>query len=360
MTERPTVLLCTTNGVGLGHLTRTMAIADELDDAIDVVLFTLSGAVAIPLRAGFHVEHLLSPGHPAFTADQWHDLLESRLGHLVEHHRPAVLLFDGVHPYRGLLGAMRRMRRVRTIWQRRGMWKPGVGADAMRATQRFDDVVEPGDYAAAADRGLTAGDRAAARVVHPIVYRYAERLGRDVACERVGVDPADVNVLVQLGAGRINDAASLVGAAMRSLRRHDVTVTVARSELSRHNNNASDHEAGVRIVRHFPVSDLFPAFDAAVLAAGYNSFHEALGLGLPAVFAPNTAAATDDQAARAGWADEHGAGVRWDTSSAGDVDRAIHAIVDDTVRSSIRDRLATLPPPTGASEVARLIESRIT
>src|SRR5690606_5154986 len=55
----------------------------------------------------------------------------------------------------------------------------------------------------------------------------------------------------------------------------------------------------------------FAAFDYAVVAAGYNSFHETLRFGVPALFVPNDATSLDDQVARA----EHAAGRGWALSA---------------------------------------------
>ena len=57
---RPIALLCTSNGVGLGHLTRQMAVARFLQETHDVVIFTLSPAASLAVGAGFHTEYLRS------------------------------------------------------------------------------------------------------------------------------------------------------------------------------------------------------------------------------------------------------------------------------------------------------------
>src|SRR5699024_7382244 len=59
-------------------------------------------------------------------------------------------------------------------------------------------------------------------------------------------------------------------------------------------------------VRAFPLSRHLAAFDVAVSAAGYNSFHELLRFGVPTLFVPNAATALDDQAGRAAYAGRRG------------------------------------------------------
>ncbi len=81
--EVPRALLCTSNGVGLGHVTRMMAIGRALEPSMQSVLFTLSAALPIPTRAGFTTEHLASAHQ--FDADgySWNDLLSERVDQLI-------------------------------------------------------------------------------------------------------------------------------------------------------------------------------------------------------------------------------------------------------------------------------------
>jgi len=349
--NRPVVLLCTSNGVGLGHLARMMAVARALEPQVRPVIFTLSAAVAVPVAQGFEVEHLPSAGHAGLAGGPWQRLLEDRIDHLVRTLRPRVVMFDGVHPYPGLVSALAgHRRRLVRVWQRRAMWRPGVGAESMAAERYFDAVIEPGDYAQVADRGLTVARRSApsVHVVAPIIYD-AGRLERAEACRELGLDPQGQHVLVQLGAGAINDVSSLTGAVVAALGAHAMVPVIARSELS-----APDPEAdgALRVIRRFPLTRWFAAFDAAVLAAGYNSFHEALALAMPTVFVPNLATRTDDQDARASHAAEQGWAWRWDGGDRASLAPSVAALCNAAERGAVVDRLAELPPATGAAEVA--------
>ena len=87
-----------------------------------------------------------------------------------------------------------------------------------------------------------------------------------------------------------------------ALRRLGVEICVTQAEIA-----ASDRSlAGVHVVREFPLSRRFRAFDLAVSAAGYNSFHELLRFGIPTLFIPNQDTALDDQQGRARFASDKG------------------------------------------------------
>jgi hypothetical protein len=99
----------------------------------------------------------------------------------------------------------------------------------------------------------------------------------------------------------------------------------------------------------YPMSRYFAAFDAAVAAAGYNAYHELIELGVPSLFVPMRRE-TDDQAARARWAE--GAGLGLGVAAAGDAE--LEAKLDRllTERAAIASRLAGREEATGAAEAA--------
>lgn len=386
MSELPVALLCTSNGVGLGHLTRQMAVARALKGRMRPVIFTLSGAVAVPVAEGFAVEHLPSAGHAGIPTTGWHDLLGDRLDHLIRTLRPAVVTFDGVHPYAGFVAALSSHRRsVVRVWQRRAMWRRGVGAEALATSDAFDLVIEPGEYAAPYDEGVTttAGDQNRVMRVAPVVYA-PERLDRDDACRELGLDPEAKNLLVQLGAGALNDVTTLTGAVVAALdaaaTRDETTptVVVGRSVLSSGPSGTAgslppvpgsdpripldsiDPTGSLRVLeaRRFPWTRSLAAFDAAILAAGYNSFHEALAAGLPSVFVPNLATRTDDQDARARFAQDQGLGWRWDGADPAALDAVLAEMLDPARRAAMVGALGALAPARGAVEIAdHLVEA---
>ena len=332
-----------------------MAVAERLPDDIEPILFTLSSALPIPVAAGLRVEHLASAGYVDIKPSDWHELLEDRVEQLLAHYRPQVVVFDGVHPYRGLTNALgRNRRRIHRMWMRRGMWKPGVGEQTVALASHFDDVIEPGEFASEYDLGAPANDRARTIEVDPVCYPGPEpRLARRPACERLGLDPDEVNVLVQLGAGTINDIESVSGAVVATLLERGAHPVAARSVLSAGDDLAVD---GVTVIRKFPLTPWFDAFDAAVIATGYNSFHECLSLGMPTLMIPNMHTRTDDQDARSRWADDQRLGIRWDGSDTQALPDAVSRLLDADNRSLIRDALESLPPADGAQQVATYIE----
>lgn len=57
--DKPTIILATSNGIGMGHLARASAIALELKDRANPVLVSVAGGIAeIPSTMGIPCEYI--------------------------------------------------------------------------------------------------------------------------------------------------------------------------------------------------------------------------------------------------------------------------------------------------------------
>lgn len=343
--------MCTSNGVGLGHLSRVMAVGRHLDEGIEPVIFTLSAAVSIPVAQGFRVEYLRSRESSEFGGTAWNKLYERRIEHLHEVYEPSLVLFDGTHPYAGLCRYLDRHDGLVKIWERRGMWRAGAGEASLERSRHFDLIAEPGDYAGEYDEGMTAAAADRTERFAPIRYG-APPLDRTAAREELGLASDTTVALLQLGAGAINDVDSLIRHAVDVLIARDVHVVVAASVLAQ--RPEIDIE-GVSVVQRYPISDYFAAFDLGFFAGGYNSFHEALSLGLPSVFVPNLNTKLDDQAARTRFADDHGLGLDWPDGERSTLDGLIERILDVGERERMRQAMTALPEADGGLRLAHRI-----
>lgn len=297
---RDRVLLMSSNGAGMGHLTRLLAYAAHLPPDIEPYVLSLSQAVPVVAEFGHRYEYLPSHGALGMTSALWQPLFAERLMETVGRVRPRLVVFDGTHPYRGIDAAVDAFPQVRWVWSRRGMWKPGRNADQLVKSSWFDEVIEPGDLAAPADKGAS-GSAPAHRVGPVTLLDPVDLVERGRAREALGL-PADGRIgLVSLGAGNINDTAGEVGAAAAALRANSCGVAVTDVAIG-----GGAAAGDVHPVRAYPLSRYYRAFDVVIAAAGYNSFHELLRMGVPAIFIPNSATSLDDQAARAGYAQERG------------------------------------------------------
>ncbi len=354
MSDGGRILFVTSNGTGLGHLTRSMAIARRLGPGIEPLFFTLSAAASVVRELGFAVEYMASHTSPGAGNDwRWSRRLGPRLRAAIAEAEPRALVFDGILPWDPLVAAIRSV--PLTVWCRRGLWRPGASAVPLTRGDRFDAVLEPGELAADEDRGPTAAERNGARQVAPIVFcDDTELLPRADAERELGLRPGMTNVVVQLGQGP-----EVAGAAERCLRalagREGVQVAAISSLIE---GLPELPEGAVHLRATFPMSRYYAAFDGAVSAAGYNTFHELIRFGVPSVFVPMPRE-TDDQAARARHAQATGLGVGVAGPDDPSMERRLEALLDAERRRAMRERLEELRPPNGAAEAARWLEDLV-
>ena len=349
---RKRVAFFTSNGIGMGHVTRLMACARRLPDDLEPVFITLSLALAAVQRQGYLCEYI--PRTSEWKAPRWNPFLESRLIELVNQYEPRALVFDGAFPYLGLVRAKDRLQ-LPLIWMRRAMWKEGVNQLGMDRGRIFDLVIEPGERAEGNDRGLTVsqGDHAV-RVAPITLLDSADQLSREEARAELRLDPERTSVLLMLGSYRTDETDSFSSLALeRLLAWADVEIVLPGSMLPETRKALPDNVKDVSI---YPLSRHFRAFDFALSGAGYNAFHELLGAGVPTIFVPQTTK-TDDQAARARYAAEAGLGLSLHPFSVDRLDDMLAIVRDTGRRDGMRARMAALPAGNGAVEAAETIRS---
>ncbi len=342
------ILFTTSNGTGLGHLTRSMAIARRLPDGVEPLFLTLSAAAPVVEQMGFPVEYVASYATPGSGNDyRWSRRLRGRLRAAIAEAEPDVIVFDGTHPYEALLGALPAGGTA--VWCRRPLWKRGSSRVPLGRAGAFDAVLEPGELAESEDQGPTVALREQAHRVGPIVLLDRDALlPREEAARELGLDPGAVNVLVTLGQG--DEVRESTRRALAHLTIDKGVQVVALSSALAAADSVPEGVVGLRAT--YPMSRYFAAFDAAVAAAGYNAYHELIELGVPSLFVPMRRD-TDDQAARARWAE--GAGLGFGVAAADDPE--LEAKLDRLLseRAEIASRLSGREPAEGAAQAAEFL-----
>lgn len=331
------VLFYSTNGIGLGHLTRQLAIARRLHTRLTPVFLSHSKAVDIVHRYGYAGEHL--PYHSAYgeRKEHWDVALSDALTAALDFYDPSALVFDGNVPFLGLMRAMDTRPDVARVWIRRAFWGANRDLDALERGASFDLVVEPGELAWARDDGPTVEHRHQALLVPPVrLLDGNELLDRQTACAQLGLDPAHVNVLVALGSGNNTDSGRMTARTLAHLHgRSGVGTTVAEWRIA---GEKADLPAGVTRLTEYPFGRFLSAFDFAVAAAGYNTFTEHMAEGLPTVWIPNEHAQQDRQILRARFAEAKGLGFlvryRADFGLKQALDRMLHHDTRDAMRAA--------------------------
>nr|WP_296068197.1 glycosyltransferase [uncultured Actinoplanes sp.] len=345
---RRRMLMVSDNGAGMGHLSRLMAIGKRLPGEWAAVIATQSYGASIAHQEGFLTEYIPSRKVLDAARPRWTKVLRERLAHLIALHEPEVVAVDSV-PHEGIVEAVRDHPQITWVWVRRAMWQRGVGAEWLTEGKVFDHVLEPGEFSAAADEGLTVAERGEAHRVEPITFLSAdELLTADAAKADLGLDDRPA-VLLQLGAGNINDIASPVARITRHLTGNGFQVVLAESMIA---TSPMPPVPGAKIVKIYPVSRYLRAFDLVVSASGYNSYHEQIGFAIPTVFVPNTATRLDDQVGRARFAAATGVALTVEEPESGELERVLDAAIRPEVRAAMRRRCQELTFGNGAVAAA--------
>ncbi|MCU0909500.1 MAG: hypothetical protein MUF73_19190, partial [Rhodobacteraceae bacterium] len=153
------VLYLTSNGIGMGHLTRCLASARRLPAGVRPVILSMSRAFGVVRDQGITAGYLPYWRSTGLDETAWHASLADEIDEAIGFWQPGAVVFDGNLPYAGLLDGLARHPAVWSVWQRRAMWPAGAGADALWVGRAFDAVIEPGELAGDFDPGLTVPQR---------------------------------------------------------------------------------------------------------------------------------------------------------------------------------------------------------
>ena len=184
------------------------------------------------------------------------------------------------------------------------MWKEGVTrVQYDRPFDVADFVIVPGEVT-----GEAPHDQGEVSYVGPVSQAsQLEILNSEAAKQALGLDKDKQYALIQVGSAQL-DGQSAVSASIDCLNalNSELTPVVLVSPVA---DREPEIPGAVVVHGRYPLAPYLKAFEFAVCSAGYNSVHENLAVGLPAVYVPNTDAVTDDQTARAELVAESGLGL---------------------------------------------------
>jgi UDP-N-acetylglucosamine:LPS N-acetylglucosamine transferase len=354
--EKPTIILATSNGVGMGHLARASAVALALKEVANPIIVSMAGGIAeIPAFMGIRCEYIPGKDRMWMSREKWDIYLRDRLLALVEETNAKVLSFDGVVPYPGVIAAKNSNPDLKLVWVRRGLWqkKPQRFVLGLQSAM-MDKVIEPGDIARAYDFGPTATRKEAVLTAPVSLFRKEDAMTREEARKALGLDLNRPTVLVQLGTGEGDVNEKMTAALSGLLGWRDLQVILTKAPVDKDGNSLAPEGLDLKVARYFPLAKVLHAFDAGICATGYNGVHELLPAQVPTVFVSNIRG-TDDQEARARWCNDFGFALRADQADLADITAKVKMLQDPEVRKRLSEKCAELPDTTGGQEIAAIL-----
>jgi len=354
--EKPTIILATSNGVGMGHLARASALAISLKEIANPIIVSMAGGIAeIPGFMDIRCEYIPGKDRMWMSREKWDIYLRDRLLALVEETNAKVLTFDGVVPYPGVIAAKNSNPNLKLVWVRRGLWqkKPQRYVLGLQSAM-MDKIIEPGDVARAYDFGPTSTRKDAVLTSPVSLFRKADAMSREDARKALGLDQNRPTVLVQLGTGDSDVNEKMTAALSGLLGWKDLQVILTKAPVDKNGNSLAPEGLDLKVVRYFPLANVLHAFDAGICATGYNGVHELLPAQVPTVFVSNIRG-TDDQEARAKWCNDFGFALRADQADHEDITSKVKMLQDPAIRARLSAKCAELPETSGGDEIAAML-----
>jgi Glycosyltransferase family 28 C-terminal domain len=353
--EKPTIILATSNGIGMGHLTRASAIASELKSFANPIIISMaSGVVEVPKIAGVRFEYVPGRDRRWMGRFEWDKYLRDRIAALIDETGARIVSFDGVVPYPGIIGVKNIRPDISLVWVRRGFWQKTPQRYLLNLQSKMMDlIITPGDYSQSYDKGPTT-NRNDSTLVKPIsIYNPTLSMGKPEARKTLGLDLDRPAVLVQLGIGEADANAKLTATLTGLLSWPNLQVVLTKDPVDSQGKNLAPAGLDIKVIRYFPLANVLNAFDAAICAAGYNSVHEELAAKIPTLFIPNIRG-TDNQAARAAWTADNKMALNVDQSNLKQIQENAAKLALQSVRDELADNCSKLPLASGASDVAQI------
>ena len=355
------------NGLGLGHLTRLIAInrqlrrlARLLGERTEITFVTSSEGDGLAFQHGFASFHIPSKTAAA-TCDldprRYRKLARQWLWNALSLCSPDLLIVD---TFPG--GSFGELYDVLDLGQRNAFVYREVRETAastaafQSALNQYDLLVLPREFGENRSP-VPATMRDRTTYTEQILIRSSQEVHtRARAREILGLDPHRAAVYVSTGGG--GDVASeavlsVVVEAARSL--PDLQFVVGAGLLYRGEEPAAPN---VNWTRRPLMLELFCAFDAAFTSGGFNSVWELMHCGIPAVFAPQPRA-FDDQEKRVERCVSAGAGVALDELTPRSVAAAIQLILGQPVHDERSAAARRLVPRNCAVDAAEAVLSLV-
>jgi UDP-N-acetylglucosamine--N-acetylmuramyl-(pentapeptide) pyrophosphoryl-undecaprenol N-acetylglucosamine transferase len=355
--RKPRLVFYAVNGLGLGHVTRLLAIARQVRKRIpsaEILFLTSSEADDVIAREGFAAFKVPSRtlrARAGLSSGTHARLVQTVTLNLLAAFAPHLLIVDTfpAGTLQELLPVLRWDLRKAFVFRAQ---KPDKAQAALlqNTLRLYDRVIVPHSEG---EEAIPLPDGTDAVWTGKILIRGREdALSREQARARLGID-TDAKVLyITFGGGGDAQAAEIMERICRvASDSSEWTSLVSEPPL----DFASRlRQAGVQTVRHFPVAELFPAFDAAIASAGYNTVSELLHFGIPSLFLPFERT-LDDQFARAERVAASKAGLCLAAFDEAELRRNLEILANSTYRNEMSQNARRVIPDNGASRAAQAL-----
>lgn len=358
----PRILFYAVNGLGLGHVTRLLAIARALrrqDPAAEILFITSSEADGVIFREGFAAVKLPSKTIRetcGLKRSTYLKMAQSVTWSTISSFDPDVLVVD-TYPsgsFEELIPVLRW--RQKNIFVFREQRRDTFQSELLAATlPLYDLLIIPHD---SVEQVGELPEPHKARAVGPILIRERdELLDRTRARAALGLPAGltDDQLLFygSFGGGGEPETARAFGLATRAVRSlGNAHLVMGAGPLLR---ALPEAPPGVTVLSgRYPMLDVLPAFDGAIAAAGYNTVHELMFAGVASTLIP-FGRILDDQERRARNLAAAGACLLCEPLTEAGLTATVGRMADAETRRGISRRALNMVQHNGAGAAAKAI-----
>ena len=358
------VLLYTVNGMGLGHVTRLLAVARWLRILLNglnlqarIFFLSCSDADAVIGAQGFPSFKL--PSKTTLRAANLSDkqaveVIRGVAGATLDELDPDILVIDTfpTGSYDELLPMLGRDRvtKVFVFREQRSDWAARIPYERLLSSFQLLLIPHPEGFfelpfvPPSTLRVGWAGD---------IIFGERGDLWTKAKVRRsLGLSANKTVIYTAAGGGGDPDSERTLATIIKTAQEvPGVHLVVGAGPLNRGTGRTGRN---LYWTNYFPISRLFRGFDFAISSSGYNTVHEVLHFGLPAILYPQLRGA-DDQLGRARWVEGEGAGVRLEKLTPARLRKALARMQDRDFRKEVSRRAKALVPTNGARRAAEII-----
>jgi UDP-N-acetylglucosamine--N-acetylmuramyl-(pentapeptide) pyrophosphoryl-undecaprenol N-acetylglucosamine transferase len=301
MPKRLRVLLYAVNGLGLGHLTRLLAIAKNiilLNPDSDLLFISSSDGDNLLSKEGIPYIHLpskmVASQSETLTSRKMGRLYSSIVNSIFDIYQPHILLVDTMvtGSFHDLLNIL-RFGNCLKVFVHRSRKIESYQQSAIQA-QRFYDLVIAPHYQKTEIIPMPVGFDVPLYWAGNIMLINKEQAHpREKVREELSVSENQTLVFVSLGGGGDESNLQTLQSVLTLLRPYEnIKILFAEGLLSENTvlyNWLADHpDINSQLVKThvYPIAQYLKGIDLAISAAGYNSFHELLYFGVPTIFVP--------------------------------------------------------------------------
>ncbi len=352
MNQKQYVIFMVTNGAGIGHLTRALAIAKKLnkiDSNIEPIFLTTFVATEIIRKSGFmffYIPHkTLLPS--SVDTDKWVNMLKDNLEMIINIYSPKAIIFEGSYPCGAILSNLKMYPQVKSVWIKRESNKSDP--ECLKEIEKvFDIIIVPKEAGKAYDmQEINIGNKV---FTSPIVLLSPEDAkGREEVRNIYEVRKNEILFYIQL---EIKDDVN-----MEYMQTRIINILLQKRNIKILMSNAVEEKdiyinnPRIQTVEEYSKSNYFSGIDFAITNSSYTIYHDLVQFRVPTLFIPNQKTVIDDELKRAMYLEKKGAGLCFKNRR--DLESQIMELTE--CNQELKKELNKLEEANGAMEAANYI-----